>query len=278
MQLVLEIKKIYSNKIFKWIYGGMATVFVCDPITTFILCQKQSGFAETIGRNSFQYWLLMNSSGWGHAIYFMLFLIFPIISTGFVYFYERKGTVFISAISKASRKKYFLDKALASFIATFLNFIFLFLLNLLITYLLFEENVFTEQYYYCVPQKGSFAVVFYNMSPFIMGIVYSIMNALIQGILAIWALVIQMIGKFKKIYTAFAVPCVVLYIMEYIIGLISETLCISKYNPLIFIQPQAASSLNEIIKGYHILISITVMLIITAIFFVIGMKRNEDIL
>ena len=98
----------------------------------------------------------------------------------------------------------------------------IFLLNLLITYLLFEENSFTEQYYYCVPKKGSFAEMFFKISPFVMAILYSILNSIIQGILAIWALSIQMIGRFKKIYTAFAVPFAILYIAEFVLGILNE--------------------------------------------------------
>lgn len=278
MYLLLDIKKIYSNRLVKMMLLFLIVLAVLDPISTYTICSSQSGFAEVVGTNAFQFWLLMNSSGRGHAIYFALFFVFPIISTGFIFFYERRGILFEAIISKVSRKKYFTSKLAAVFIVTFVNFFVVLLMNLLVTYMLFDTNTVTEQYFYSVPQSGTFAETFYKISPFAMGVMYSFLNAILLGILAMWSLSIHMIGKFKKIYTAFGIPLLISYITEYIVNLLGNYYEINGYNPLTFIQPRAASGLVFCITGRHVITSLVIMLIMAIVLFIFGIKRNEDVL
>lgn len=278
MYILTEIRKMYKNYFIRVMICILLVVAVLDPICTYIECVSSNIFSNDIGTNAFQFWILMNSSGWGHAVFFMFFFVLPIVSTGFVFFYEQKGSLLEITINKVGRKKYFRAKLIVLFIITFINILSVLLINLAITYVIFDTESMTEQYFYCVPQQGTFAETLYGIEPFVMGIFYCILYALIQAILSLWALGIQMIGKFKKIYVAFAVPFVILYVLDYLFGILSARYEVDAYNPLIFVQPKAANALVEIITWKHIFITMGIMILCSMLLLFYGAKRNEDIL
>lgn len=276
--MLSEIKKLYKNYFVKVMIAGLLLVAVLEPVCIYVECIYSKNFSSNIGTNAFQFWILMNSSGWGHAILFMFFWVFPILSTGFVFFYERSGSFFETAICKVSRKKYFRTKVLSLFVVTFTNWLAILFVNLLIVYILFDTNNKTEQFFYCVPQSGTFAAGLYEISPLIMGIVYCVLYALVQAVLSLVVFAIQMIGKFKKIYLAFAVPFSILYVLEYLIGILCAKYEMNAYNPLIFVQPRAANALVELITWKNIFVTMGIILMMTILLFLYGAKRNEDVL
>lgn len=278
MCLKLEAKKIISNTLFKIMICSLVLVAILDPVSSYYISKVQNDYTQAIGTNAFQMWLLMNFTGWGHAFYFSLFFVFPIVSTGFVFFYERSSSIYGITLSKVPRKKYFLNKIVSVFVVSFLCFLIILVMNLIITYKIFDTKEITGQYYYSVPQIGSFAKIFYDKNPFIMGVMYCVLNALFQGMMSMLTFAIHMIGKFKKIYTAFLIPFIVLYAMEFLFTLLTEYFNKYVYNPILIVQPKAANVLYEPITGINVFVTILVLLIMIILLYFIGMKRNEDVI
>ena len=69
---ISDIKKIYKNRMVQLTLLVMVVVAVADPLFVRFVYGKQPEFFEQIGSNPFQFWLLMNSSGWGHTVYLSL--------------------------------------------------------------------------------------------------------------------------------------------------------------------------------------------------------------
>ncbi len=274
-----ELKKIYTNKIVLGMLGGMIAVAIIDPLFIYYVNGSRSSFFETIGAHPFQFWLLINSSSWGHAIYYMLFFLFPIISTGFVYYHEQSTSIMEFLMVKTTRKRYLSTKVGAVFCSTFINFLAILGINLLITFLRFDVDApKTGQYAYNVPKVESFAFYFYQISPLLMAIFYSVFNAFIQALMATLMLGLQMLFRFKKIYTAAVIPFIVIYLMNYLTEIIGLKTGYMRYCILYLVQPKAAAALITPITGDVLAVTVSVIILCTFICVILGIKRNENIL
>lgn len=84
---VSDVKKLYNTWMVITVTTIMACVVVADPLLVRVNARSQA-FANSVGVHPFQFWLLMNSSGWGYTVYRRLFLVFPVLLTGLVYIKE----------------------------------------------------------------------------------------------------------------------------------------------------------------------------------------------
>lgn len=272
-----DVKKLYKSRIVQGMLLLMAVVAIADPLFVRFVYGRQPGFFEQIGANPFQFWLLMNSSGWGNTVYHTLLFVFPVLSTGLIFFRERQSSMYELLVSRNSRKKYFASKATSVFCTTFFNFLLILFLNLAVTHLCFSLDApLTEQYGYSIPKTGTFADFFYQISPVAMEVLYVFLNALTIALLAILVLGIHMIFRFQNYYIAFLVPFLVLYAGNYAEGvLLANSL---QYSVSIIMQPRAASSLPVCITGTNVLLVYSVLLAIDLVVLFIGFKRNRDAL
>ena len=172
---ISDIKKLYKSRMVQLVLLLLGIVAVADPLFVRFVYGKQPGFFEQVGANPFQFWLLMNSSGWGHTMYRTLLFVFPVLSTGLIFFYERQSSLYELLVSRKSRIQYLSSKAIAVFVTAFLNFALILGLNLVVTNLCFSAAApLTEQYNYLIPKTGSFAEVFYQISPLAMEMILSL--------------------------------------------------------------------------------------------------------
>ena len=274
---ISDIKKIYKNRMVQLTLLVMVVVAVADPLFVRFVYGKQPEFFEQIGSNPFQFWLLMNSSGWGHTVYRTLFFVFPVLSTGLIFFHEKQSSMYELMVSRKSRIQYLLSKPTAVFITALLNFFLILGLNLIVTNLCFStEAPLTEQYQYLVPKAGSFAESFYQTSPLSMELIYVILNALTIALLSVLVIGIQMLFRFPNCYAAFLVPFVILYAVNYVEVLVLANKM--QYNLSIIIQPRAVSSLSTCITSTDLLLVFVSLIIVDIVVLLIGFKRNRDAL
>ena len=274
---ITDIKKLYKSNIVKVMLIILFFIMVVDPVSVYVINARYANFFEQIGSNPFQFWLLMNSSSWGNTMFYTLFWMFPVISTGLCFYNERHTSTHVFLLIRNSRTKYYLSKAAAVFIVTFINFFVLLLINILVTYLIFHVDApMTEQYKYLIPKEGMFSYSFYQSNPLYMVILYTFLNALAIALLTLFVLAIHEIAIPKKRYVALLVPFILLYLINYVVGLLLSSNL--NYNFSVIIQPRAASAVINIINNKDVLLVFSLVLVVDLILLMVGYIRNREVL
>ena len=258
---VSDVKKIYKNRLVQITLLLMGIVAISDSLFVRFVYGGQPGFSEQVGANPFQFWLLMNSSGWGHTVYRTLLFVFPVLSTGLIFINERKTSIYELLIVRKSRTQYLISKIASVFIVTLFNFLLIFIVNLIVTNLCFSADApLTEQYNFLVPKEGSLARNLYQISPIMMELAYSFLNAL--------SIALSLI--------AFLAPFLILYVVNYAEGLLLANYM--QYNLSIIIQPRAASALSTCITTADVVLVFASLFAVDVIVAFIGCRRNRDAL
>lgn len=274
---IADVKRIYKSRMVQLTLLLMGIIAVADPLFVRFVYGRHPGFFEQVGANPFQFWLLMNSSGWGHTVYRTLLFIFPVLSTGLIFFHERHSSMYELMVLRKSRTQYLFSKVISVFLTAFFNFLLIFCLNLAVTHLCFSADApLTEQYVRLIPDTGTFAELLYQISPFMMEVGYIVLNALAIALLSVFALGIHMIAKFQNRYVAFFVPFIILYATNYAEGLflINQMQFILS----IILQPKAASALTACITATDVLLIYLFLLLVDVVVLMVGFKRNREAL
>lgn len=270
-----DVKRLYKSKLVLLPLLVMGIVVVLDPIHMRFVRGNYPGFAYDIGINQFQFWLLMHSSGWGHSVYRTLMFLFPVLSTGMLFFFEQSTSVLPMKIARKSRWQYLWSKVGSVFFTTFFNFFCLFVLNLIVTGCCFSLDApMTEQYHFCVPKAGSFAYGLYQLGPVVMEVAYGALNALAIALMAVIVIGIQMACKFRNFYLAFLVPYFLIRAGSYSEAFLLEP----QYEFSIVIQPLAASALKVCITTSDLLVAFGILAAAAALAVLTGMYRSRDAL
>ncbi len=271
-----DIKKLLRSRIVKNMILCLFIVAIIAPISTYIIYKDYGYFSEE-GANPFQYWLLNYTIGWAGPMYFRMFFLLPVLSTGMIYFYESSSSIREILLTKISRKTYYTSKILSVFTLSFCTFLLFFSINLVCTHLCFHGEEMTDYYKEILPIDGSFAFSFYKISPLFMEIAYGFINTVAQSILAVVCLSIQIIMKFKNKYAAFICPFFFMYVVDYF----CEIMAVSVFNkPFLclsgIVQPSMCWALNEApkFKDLGLVFGISIMIMLGCA--VIGFFRNED--
>lgn len=274
---ITDVKKLYKSQLIKYLLVFLAVIMILDPISHYVTHIGKKSFVEYTGTNPFQYWLLMHSSYWGGTVYYALIYVFPVISTGLVLYYERHSSFFELSVVRGSRIKYYLSKAGAVFVVTFLNFFVALTINVVVTYLIYPaDNPLTQQYTYIIPTEGTFCYSFYQKNPLYMVMLYTFLNALVIALYALFSLALHAIIRFKNRYAAALVPFLTLYLINYAVNLLLKDHLNQQLS--IIIQPQAASALVQIIRGRDVLMAFLMVLLLDVVLLVIGYMRNRETL
>lgn len=274
---ITDVKMLYKNRILRWMLLFLIVIMVLDPVSIYIMSMQYTSFAENIGANSFQFWLLMNSSNWGNTVFYAMLWAFPVLSTGLVFYNERCSSMFELLIIRGSRLKYYLSKALAVFVVTLTNFFVVLSINVMVTYTIFSHDApMTKQYAYILPKEGMFSYPFYQNSPLSMVMLYTFLNAFTIALFALFVFAVHVIIKLKNRYVALLFPFLFLYLMNYAASLLLRGH--QNYNLSIIIQPRAASALVAIIQSKDVVAIFLLISLIDLILLVFGYLRNREVL
>lgn len=272
----LDIKRFYNNRLIQVMLLLLLVVMIASPISVYYTNMKWDKFAEVIGIHPFQYWLLMDSVGWGHSIYHAFFWVFPVISTGLIYFSEKDSSVYELLVIRGDKKTYYFSKALVQFITTFMNFVILLSINVTVTYMLYSTDApLTEQYRYFVPKEGMFCTPFYNIDPIYMIFLYVLLNALTIALLSVLILGIQEIFVFKNRYMAVLIPFLGIFVSYYITSLLLNEH--TNYDLGIILQPRATSAMTTIISGKDVGLVFGVLTLLDVAILLVGYIRNREV-
>lgn len=270
-----DVKRLYKSNVVQLSLLLMAILAVADPLYVRLAHANSSDFANSIGVNQFQFWLLMNSSGWGHSFYRTLLFLFPVLSTGMLFFFEQSSSVLPMKIARKSRWQYLWSKVGSVFFTTFFNFFCLFVLNLIVTGCCFSLDApMTEQYHFCVPKAGSFAYGLYQLGPVATEVAYGALNALAIALMSVMVVGVQMACKFHNFYLAFLVPFVLIRAWSYTENFFLPT----QYRFATVIQPRAASALSANISFSNLLVSFGILTAAAALAVLAGIYRSKETL
>ena len=261
--MVTDIKKLFGNKMFLIALAVLFFSAIYDPLFMGRITYKYY-------ENPFMWWMFMKTSG--SMIYNTLFWIFPVFLTGLVFFDEKNSALYGILISKENRILYFVSKVVSCFCVIFGCTLIVFLTNLLLVYRFCPNYMSIENY--LIPQNGSFAFLLFQESPFWMAFTYNVLHALAMALLTTLYLCIHMVFQFKNKYIAILVPVLLMYVLDFAIQATGHL----EYSLTILLQPMAAMASTKILgmeQLTHVFISLVVFVLIG---FIIGIKRNRDVL
>ena len=271
--LKIDIKRLYNSITVRVVFGILMLLAIIDPLySRFLVCDSM--FASYYGINAYQYWLFNFPGGIGFKVYHTLFLLFPVLSTGFILFYDQKTSFKIYSIVKESKATYLTSKVISVFLVTMVNSIISFLINTIITFFIFPQNsVMTDIYWMFIPVKHSAANFFYEISPVLSAFFFAFLNSLALSVLAALTVIIHMIFRFPNIYVAFFF----FFILYLLITYGSDFLLPKRFVLRSILQPlnscyEGAAQLKDILLvfGGYLILEISL--------FAIAYKRNRDII
>ena len=118
--LRIDIKRLYNSITVRIVLGVLFFLAIVDPLYSRFLT-LDSMFASYYGINAYQYWLFNFPGGIGFKVYHALFLLLPVLSTGFILFYDQKTSFKIYNIVKQGRAIYLTSKVISVFLVTMVN-------------------------------------------------------------------------------------------------------------------------------------------------------------
>lgn len=261
--MVTDIKKLCKNRMFLIALGILLFSAIYDPI---FMSQTTYKYYQ----NPFMWWMFMKTGG--STVYYTMFWIFPVLLTGLVYFEERKSALYGILVTKGNRISYFVSKIVSVFGITFVCTICIFLFNLLLVYGFCPDNAQVEEY--LIPQYGSYAFSLFQRSPFLMAFVYNILHALTMGLLSTLYLCIHMVFQFKNKHIAILAPVLLMNMIDFAVQATGHM----EYSLTILMQPMASMASTKIL-GIEKLICVFVSIFVSILAgFIIGIRRNRDVL
>lgn len=72
----LDIKRLLSSKMVRLTILILLAISILDPLTVLNHFSQDPNMMKEIGKNPFQFWMLMNSVSWGNNLYNTMFWIF----------------------------------------------------------------------------------------------------------------------------------------------------------------------------------------------------------
>lgn len=274
MYFVSDFKKICKSRIVIALYFGMMTVCLLSPFFAYIQERQYPGFFENVGRNPFQFWLLMDSTNCGFFVYHSLYWIFPVLVTGFVPLNELVSSMREFLVIRKGKGAYYCSKIASTAVFSFIFFFSLLFLNLLVTYIIYPLDAPIIQEY-IIPRETTFAYKLYIIDPLLMAFFYTVVNAVSIVIFALFVLGIWMAFRFRNKYLAIAMPVILMYGVSYIFDCIPALL---QYNMHIILQPLANNGIITPITAWSYLTTFSMWLCVDVLLLVIGWFRNRNIL
>lgn len=258
-----DLKKICRNRIFLL---TIALLFVCAVIDPIFMTRRYEVY-----ENPYYWWMFMNN-GTGSSVFNTLYWILPALLTGLVFFDERNSAIYGVMITKGKRSSYFVSKMLSLFFVTLVSLLSIFLLNLFLTYSLCPTSVPIDDF--LIPKADSFAYPLFQKSPLIMAVVYNVLHALALAVLAVLYLCLQMVLKIKNKYLAILIPSLLMYAVNYALQITGGF----QYSLTMLLQPMAASASTATLNRSCLMLVFGCLSMASMICFVVGARRNRDVL
>lgn len=269
-----DIKKMYKSKLVRYMLTAFLIIMIVDPLLIRLNNLRYKNADSPL--NPFMYWILF-PTGWGNQIYRALFWLLPVIATGLVFYSEQSSSVMKLSIIRGSWRRYYWSKALSLFLFTFVSFFALFIINILVTYLVFDPDApRTGQYMFYIPQEGTFVRPFYDAAPIYECVLYAFINALAIALMSLSALAMHAVLKLKNSYIALLVPAVVIYAVQY--GFFWFTGFAENIHIGVLTQPIAVSISDYITTSSDVIFAYALLAGVDVVLLLIGYFREREYL
>ena len=266
-----DIQKTCKSPLFLVMAGILAFIMIADPISVFIERSQHGGSMEP-----YCYFLLMNTVSWGANIYYTLYWLFPVLLPGQLTFQEYNSSFLPFSSIRVKQVKYYTSKIITAFIITSSVVLLLNLLNIGIVWLLFPGDAeMTRLFLSLQPDAESFARNLFEINPLLVALLFAFINSIGLGIWSIFAVGLQILFKFRKIYTAIAIPFAVLYIVTLIFD---RTEVLLPFDLKLIAQPATTYALSNPPQLWQMGVCLFGWLIIGIIVSIIGIFRNRDVI
>ena len=276
-EIRLEIKKLLYSRGVQIVFFSFLLVAVLDPISVVLQDISWEGnLIGEIGKNPFQFWLLLNSVSWGNHVYNTMFWVIAVLLTGQIFYQEQKSFMLTAQIVRIGKKPYFFHKIIATALVSFVSTAIILSINVIVTLLLFWDWTAHSSYYNSlVPEIGTFASALYQKSPILMMFGYVLLNAVAIGIFAVFSLAVQTIFHFPNLYVAILSPVVILYLISFVLDAFPV---LFHFNIRLLLQPMAATALTEILSWEDLILTFGIWIAIDAFLILIGLRRNQEVM
>ncbi|WP_301625213.1 hypothetical protein [Paenibacillus apis] len=250
----IDIQRLFTNKMVLTLIVVLLCISIIDPITVFRHFSKFPESANTIGQNPFQFWMLMNSVSWGNSLYNNMFWIITVILTGLIYYEDKSTSMYMYQIIRKGKTQYLVSKFLSTGLFSFFIVFLILEINIFMTYTIFSDtNNITDYYGRLTPHEGSFVYKAFTENPINAVHIYTILNAFVISLFAIFSLCISMLLNFSNRYVTLLLPVILLYGIHFIFD---SYPVLFDYNIRMILQPRAVSALTNIISWNDVFISL----------------------
>lgn len=274
MYFISDIKKMCRSRTVRFLFVFLLIVMIASPFTQFYYEWRFPSHFDQVGKNPFQFWLLLDNTNWGNTVYYVLFWVFSVLVTGPIYILEKESSVREFLVVRKGKREYYCSKILSTAIFSFLFFLMLLSINLLVTYTIFPANS-PLVLDYIIPKEGSYAYTLYCNSPLLMAAFYTLINAFALSIFSVFSLGIWFVFRFPNKYIALLAPIVILFSVTYAFDTVPELL---EYNIRVILQPLANIGISATITARSFFVTFLLWILADLALLIIGWFRNKDIL
>jgi hypothetical protein len=268
--LSYDLKQIFKRKATKFFFIILLIITIAD---TFYTLWTQSKFFMSISEMSATWYVhLENSDSIIRGFYFSFMPIFAALPFGAQYYYEKDSDYRKYLISRGNRRSYFLSKYVMSFIAGFVTIFIFLIINYILVHLIYPNN-FMLGGTFLKPDSGAFLESLFYKNVHLYEFFYIIINSIVGGIISLLSLSLCMLFNYKNVFLVIAVPFIIYTIQSVLFFFINP-----HYDIMQVIQPHTRFALVNPINTYHVVISIMMWFILANLFFLIGYRKERDIL
>lgn len=268
--LKYDIQQLTKRNTSRYFYIILIIISIIDVIWTYV--NQSRFFNDTSQISSNWYVFLENSESLVRGFYFVFIPILAILPFGLQYYDEKNSKYKEYLISKGSRKSYYLSKFIISFVSGFITILIFLIVNYIIVHLIYPNN-FILGGTFLEPDSGAFLEKIFYSNVNLYEFIYIVINSLIAGILSLLSLSLCMLFNYKNGFLVIAVPFIIYIVQSVVLFFFNPHYDINQ-----IIQPATRYGFTNPITSNNIITILFIWFISSAIFFVIGYKKESDIL
>lgn len=268
--LKYDIQQLTKRNTSKYLCAILIITSIIDTIWTYLI---QLRFFDDISQMSASWYVFLeNSESLVRGFYFVFIPILAILPFGLQYYDEKNSNYKSYLISKGSRKSYYLSKFIISFISGFITIFIFLIVNYIIVHLIYPNN-FILGGIFVKPDSGAFLEKIFYSNVNLYEFIYIVINSFIGGILSLLSLSLCMLFNYKNGFLVIAIPFIIYTVQSVVLFFLKPHYDISQ-----IIQPVTRFGLVNPITYNHIIATFFIWFICSIILFIIGYKKERDIL
>lgn len=268
--LKYDFSQLVNSKQVKMYFFIITLIVLIDALVTYI---SQMSFREEFGSiGSSNYMLLESTYGFIAGIYFFVLPVLASFPFSMQYYIERKNNFYINLIIRGDRNLYLFSKFLVCFFVGFLTIAYILFLNYTIMFMVYPFSLDISDNIMIPKQGAAFEKLFYS-NIYLYQFIYILINSFVGGLFSILAFVLSLVIKYKNQFMVIAVPFIFYTAQSIILYFLNPA-----YDLMHIIQPRTRFGLIIPLGTNDIIMTILLWFIVTFVLFLIGCKKQRDVL